>query len=109
MNPTAFISYSHDSNEHADRVLSLANRLRSEGIDVRLDQYEDSPAEGWPRWMDTQIDRCDYVICICTATYYRRVAGMEKSGTGLGVRWEGNQIYQHLYDHGSRNERFIPV
>lgn len=59
--------------------------------------------------MDAQIEHCDYVLCVCTATYYRRVTGMEKPGTGLGVRWEGNQIYQHLYDHGSRNERFIPV
>lgn len=109
MNPTAFVSYSHDSSEHADRVLALANRLRSEGIDVSLDQYEDSPAEGWPRWMDKKIEHCDFTLCICTATYYKRITGLEESGTGLGVKWEGNQIYQHLYDNGSLNERFIPV
>jgi hypothetical protein len=40
-NPTAFISYSHDSKEHQDKVLKLANKLRSEGIDCALDQYED--------------------------------------------------------------------
>ena len=36
--PKVFISYSHDSPEHADRVLDLSNRLRGEGIDTVLDQ-----------------------------------------------------------------------
>ncbi len=108
-NPTAFLSYSHDSNEHADNVLALADRLRSEGIDVRLDQYEPAPTEGWPRWMDRQINECDYVLCVCTATFYRRVMGQEESGKGLGVRWEGNLIYQHLYDAGAITEKFIPI
>jgi len=50
---TAFISYSHDSPEHADRVLELSNQLRSDGIDSTIDQYEASPAEGWPNgWTD---------------------------------------------------------
>ena len=47
-----FISYSHDSPEHADLVLELADRLVGDGIDCILDQYESSPAEGWPKWMD---------------------------------------------------------
>jgi hypothetical protein len=50
--PRIFISYSHDSPEHGDRVLALADRLRAEGIDCHLDQYETSPPEGW------QLDRC---------------------------------------------------
>ena len=49
--PTVFISYSHDSEEHADRALALGNRLRKQGVDAILDQYEDSPPEGRTRWM----------------------------------------------------------
>ena len=30
--PRVFISYSHDSDEHRERVLALANRLRSDGV-----------------------------------------------------------------------------
>ena len=108
-NPTAFISYSHDTNEHADNVFALADQLRSEGIDIRLDQYESAPPEGWPRWMDRQLNTCDYVLCVCTAPYYRKIMGEEKAGQGLGVRWEGNLIYQHLYDSGSINHKFIPI
>jgi DNA polymerase III epsilon subunit-like protein len=48
--PTVFLSYSHDPAEHGDAVLALSNRLREEGIDCCLDQYEESPSEGWPMW-----------------------------------------------------------
>ncbi len=34
-----FISYSHDSEKHADRVLALADQLIDDGIDCVLDQY----------------------------------------------------------------------
>ena len=104
-----FISYSHDSIDHVERVLALSNRLRSEGVDCVLDQYEVSPPEGWPRWMDKKIRDAKYVLLICTEPYYKRVMGEEEEGNGLGVRWEGNLIYQHLYNAGAINQRFIPV
>ncbi len=107
--PTVFISYSHDSPEHADRVLHLANQLVRDGIDCILDQYETSPREGWPRWMDRHIRESDFVIMICTETYCRRVVGQEEPGKGCGVKWEGNLIYQHIYNAGTENARFIPV
>ena len=44
--PKVFISYSHDSKEHAERVLSLSDRLRRDGVDSQIDQYELSPPEG---------------------------------------------------------------
>ena len=108
-NPTVFISYSHDSEDHLDRVYNLSNKLRSEGIDCILDQYEESPPEGWPRWMQRNIKAADFVIMVCTPIYYSRVMGMEDEGKGHGVAWEGNLIYQELYDNGSLNSKFIPV
>ncbi len=44
--PKVFISNSHDSPEHIDRVLALANRLRADGVDAEVDQYEINPAGG---------------------------------------------------------------
>ena len=108
-NPTVFISYSHDSPEHTDRVLKLSDKLRSEGIDCILDQYETSPKEGWPRWMDQNIRSADFVLMVCTETYFKRVMGEEEAGRGQGVKWEGNLIYQHIYVNDSENTRFIPV
>lgn len=107
--PRVFISYSHDSDVHAARVLRLANDLRRGGVEAILDQYITSPPEGWHRWMDGHIRDADFVIMVCTDTYYRRVAGKEEPGEGLGVRWEGNLIYAHLYGSGVDLSRFVPV
>jgi hypothetical protein len=106
-NPTVFISYSHDSTEHQDRVLKLANKLRSEGIDCLLDQYEDSPPEGWPKWMDRKVKNSDFVLVVCTQIYYNRVIGDDEKG--MGIKWESTLIYQQLYNAGANNTKFIPI
>jgi hypothetical protein len=50
--PQVFISYSHDSANHEERVLALAERLRKDGVDAQIDQYvAGTPQEGSPRWM----------------------------------------------------------
>lgn len=108
-NPKVFISYSHDSVTHGDEVLRFSNRLRSEGIDCSLDQYEESPPEGWPRWMDAQIRNADFVLMVCSDLYRKKVEGEVGTDVGLGVKWEGNLIYQYLYDSGAVNKRFVPV
>ena len=107
--PIVFISYSHDSPEHADLVLALSDRLRADGIDCILDQYEDSPPEGFPRWMDRHIRAADFVLMICTPTYHRRVMSEEEPDKGHGVAWESTLIYQYIYNEGTSNKRFIPI
>lgn len=109
MSDEVFISYSHDSEEHITKVRELANRLRSEGIDCALDQYEVCPPQGWQLWMDLKIRDSQFVILICTEAYYKRVTGDEEKGKGLGVKWEGNLIYQHIYQSDSLNTKFLPV
>jgi hypothetical protein len=105
-----FISYSHDSEEHRDRVLSLSARLREDGIDTVLDQYlNGSPPQGWPRWMLDQLDAADAVLVVCTETYYRRFRGHEEPGKGKGADWEGALITQEIYEARSRTLKFVPV
>ncbi len=107
--PKVFISYSHDSPAHAERVRALADRLCSEGVDCTIDQYEQAPPEGWPQWMDRRIEEADYVLVVCTDTYLRRATGKERPGVGRGVRFESVLIVQDLHDAAMRNEKFIPV
>ncbi len=107
--PKVFISYSHDSPAHMDRVLDLSNRLRSGGIDCTMDQYEISPPEGWPRWMTNQIEGAHFVLVICTEKYERRFRGKEQAAKGLGGKWEGAIITQELYEAEANNTKFIPV
>ncbi len=107
--PRVFISYSHDSDELKQSVLGLANRLRDGGVDAWLDQYVPAPPEGWPRWMDAEIKKADYVLLVCTETYLRRVSMDEEPGKGHGVLWESHLICQHIFNAGTVNSKFIPV
>ncbi len=107
--PRVFISYTHDSREHKNRVRGLSDRLRREGVDCHIDQYEQSPPEGWPLWMVNQVVDADFVLVICTETYERRFAGKEEPGKGLGGSWEGAVITQNLYDSQAKNTKFLPV
>lgn len=108
--PIVFISYSHDSDVHRERVLALSERLRADGIETLLDQYVNgSPEQGWPRWMLDQLDAADYVLVVCTETYYRRFRGQEEPGKGKGVEWEGALITQEIYASRSRTLKFVPA
>src|ERR1041385_1390041 len=92
--PRVFISYSHDSAEHLARVRQLADRLRSDGVDCHIDQYEMSPREGWPTWMSSHIHDSSFVLVVATEPYFRRVTGKESLGIGKGAKWEGAIISQ---------------
>ena len=104
-----FISYTHDSPEHKDGILALSDRLCREGVDCCIDQYEQSPEEGWPRWCERQVARAGFVLVVCTETYLRRFKGEEAPRKGLGGTWEGHIITQELYNSRGKNTKFIPV
>ncbi|MGZ6387205.1 MAG: hypothetical protein ACXWOL_17485 [Ktedonobacteraceae bacterium] len=59
--------------------------------------------------MDRHIRTADFVLMICTPTYYRRVMGEEDLGKGHGVAWKSTLIYQYIYNEGTSNKRFIPI
>ncbi|MEM9459419.1 MAG: SEFIR domain-containing protein [Myxococcota bacterium] len=109
MPTTVFISYSHDSPAHRQRVLALADKLRADGLDARLDQYVAHPAEGWPRWSEQQILAADFVLLVCTPTYRRRFEGTEAEGVGRGANWEGLVLVRMFYDNDLRNDTLLPV
>lgn len=107
--PRLFISYSHDSPEHQDQVRALADHLRQDGIDVLIDQYNPTPPDGWPMWMDREVQKADFIALVCTETYLKRVEGREVPGKGRGVLWEAKLIYNLLYGEDVAFQRFIPV
>ncbi len=108
-NSKVFISYSHDSGDHRKFVLALANQLRGDGLDCRIDQHVNGfPPEGWQRWMETQIEQADFVLIVCTPQYLQRYRGLDEQG-GRGVNFEGVVISQTLYDHYYCNTKFIPI
>jgi len=103
------VSYSHDSAQHKSVVLALSERLRGDGIECVIDQYVQSPKEGWPRWMVRRVKKADFVLVVCTEHYRRRFELEEQKGKGRGAKWEGAVITQQLYDADGHNSRFIPI
>jgi hypothetical protein len=104
-----FVSYSRDSPAHEERVLALADRLRGDGVDASIDQYEQFPPRGWRAWMRDEIREARFVLSVCTEAYRRRAEGREDPGKGLGVIREGSIIDQALYEDSGQNAKFLPV
>jgi hypothetical protein len=104
-----FVSYSHDSQAHKDRVRELAAQLIANGVPTELDQYNPFPQEGWPSWMTRRIGEAQFVVAICTETYYNRAMGRAGAGIGRGAVWESQIITQALYDAEGQNDKFIPI
>jgi hypothetical protein len=50
-------------------VQGIADQLVADGIDVILDQYSPVPDEGWPLWMEQNLDVSDFVLLVCTEIY----------------------------------------
>jgi hypothetical protein len=104
-----FISYAHESSDYSDLVLELSNSLRAQGIDAEIDQYEEAPPEGWPKWMTKQIQNADYVLVCCSESFEERARDTSGANVGLGAKWETTLIFQELYGLAANNTKFIPV
>ena len=101
--PTAFISYSWDDVPHKTWVRNLATRLRSDGVEAILDQWELVAGDQIPEFMENAITDNDFVIVICTPKYKERCDGRRG-----GVGYEGDIMTSEvLYENNDR--KFIPV
>lgn len=107
--PFVFVSYSHDSEEHIQQVLSFLRQLRADGVDAHCDREVIAPAQGWLRWMNENIRRADYVLAVCTPIYAGRAEGRAPHDTGLGANFEGAIIGQALYEAGMTSNKFHPI
>src|SRR5437764_4637714 len=105
---TVFISYSHDSDEHAERVRGLGASLSRDGSDCRVDVYKNTD-EDWPLWMTRQLTEANFILCVVTETYGRRFRDNELPHVGLGVGWEAGLIRRLLYQKKLHNDRVFPV
>lgn len=79
--PSVFISYSHDSDEHKDWVLQLATRLRSNGVDVILDRWNLKYGSNIASFMERGLSKSNRVICVCSENYIKK-ANDGKGGAG---------------------------
>lgn len=102
-NPLVFISYSWDNEEHEKWVRQLASDLIKNGIDVRLDQWENKIGSDIPYFMDDSINRAERVLCILTPNYKEK-ADQRKGGVGYEIRNMTAKIFTDVITN-----KFIPV
>lgn len=101
--PKVFISYSHDTLEHKKWVLDLAIRMRNNGIDAIIDQWELKPGDDLPHFMETHLSNSDLVLMICSEKY------VEKANEGKGgVGYEKMIITSNLLTNIDEN-KIIPI
>ena len=101
--PKAFISYSHDSLNHKKWVNELATKMRNNGIDAILDQWELMPGGDLPHFMETNLESSDYIIMICTESYVKKA----NEGKG-GVGYEKMIITSNLLQNIDQ-DKIIPI
>jgi len=101
--PQIFISYSHSINEHKQWVLQLGEKLRWQGVDVILDQWDLRHGDDIATFMERSIAMADRVLVICSETYNKKVA----HNTG-GVAYEKLLVTAELVKKVGSN-KFIPI
>ncbi len=101
--PKVFISYSHDSITHKKWVLDLATRMRNNGIDAIIDQWELQLGDDLPHFMETHLANSDKIIMVCTENYVEKA----NNGTG-GVGYEKMIITSNLLKKIDEN-KIIPI
>ncbi|MCK8143372.1 toll/interleukin-1 receptor domain-containing protein [Flavobacterium sp. I-SCBP12n] len=101
--PKVFISYSHDTLDHKKWVLELAIRLRNNGIDAIIDQFELQAGDDVPHFMETSLAKADKIIMICTERYVNKA----NNGEG-GVGYEKMIVTSNLLKRIDEN-KVIPI
>jgi len=102
--PTAFISYSWDSESHRAWVRLLAEQLQASGVKVSFDQWDVSPGSELPQFMETSIRESDYVVLVCTENF----AAKANSGGG-GVGYEKAIVTGEVIARISPDTKFVPI
>jgi len=101
--PIVFISYSHDSEDHLSWVLQLATRLRSNGVDVKLDRWDLKFGSSLTNFMDQGLSSSRRVLCICSDKY------VQKANSGLGGVGYEKQIISSEFLSDTNKEWVLPV
>lgn len=103
--PKVFISYAWSTTENDEKIVSLAERLMSHGVQVVLDKWD--LKEGQDKYVfmeqtvtDPTIDR---VLIICDKTYKEK-ADSRKGGVGDETTIISAEVYGK-----TKQEKFIPI
>ena len=103
MNPSVFISYSWGNPKHQNWVREFAARLRSDGVEAVLDQWELEPGDQLTHFMEKAIADNQFVLIICPPTYKRKSEAREG-----GVGYEDDIMTADVMTTNN-HRKFIPI
>lgn len=98
-NPRVFISYTGVDSNNRNWVKGLACRLRSNGINARVDMFHLKPGQDLPQWMTNELIMADKVLLICDK-YYAQKADNRNGGVG----WETMIIQGDMLSKQQQNK-----
>ncbi|RLK61754.1 SEFIR domain-containing protein [Actinokineospora cianjurensis] len=107
--PRAFVSYTHDSEEHKDLVLVLANALVDNSIDVCLDRWH-LERQDWYTWAVREMNAADFVVVVASEVYRGVADGYATAAANLGMQCEAAILRDRL--QGNRplwTKKILPV
>lgn len=97
--PRVFISYTHDTHDHAMAVLKFSEFLATEcGLDVHMDRWDLDVRRNWFRWAIDQITSADFVIVIASPNCKATADGHVDSETNRGMQSELSILMDRLHD-----------
>lgn len=103
--PKIFISYSWSNPNHEDRVINLAERLFSNGVEVVIDKWDLKEGHDKFKFMESMVKsvEIDKVLIILDQMYSEK-ANQRSGGVGTETQIISPQIYADV-----SQEKFIPV
>ena len=108
--PRVFVSYAHETEQHAEAVRSLWILLRSLGIEAKLDRPAAERRQDWPVWMMSEVRVADFVLVVASAAYRQRAEAAVPPDEGRGAQFEAALIREEVYaDRDAALRKFLPV
>jgi hypothetical protein len=103
--PKVFISYSWKPAQHQQKVVALAERLRSDSVDVILDLWDLREGQDKNQFMERMVTDSDIkrVLIICNKDYKEK-ADSRKGGVGTESMIMSGEIYAK-----ADQTKFIPL
>jgi hypothetical protein len=103
--PKAFISYSWTSPAHCELIRSYAERLRNDGIDTILDQWDLSEGQDKYAFMEKMVtDESVTHVLVFSDKEYAEKADARKAGVGTESQIMSKEIYDKV-----DQKKFIPL
>ena len=93
----AFISYAHDSPQHQEKVIALAELLQRNGVAVVLDEWAKDRRVQWPAWARQWMNAADYILVIASPGYRRVGHGEVRDDRSRGIQAEHAHIEELIY------------